>query len=233
MAGPTSNPTEYEARNRALFADVSRIVSGFFSDARTQLSRLDRWAEKRILEENLAKAGLVVESEDCVEHAYQNLIREIDTEARNGIFLASPAAEAAQLRTLSGESGISGRLHEHLVTLAPLLFPDETEHSNAELDLVWASLAARYDRAHAEAKVSQSIIARLLDDDDAAQDMSDALRALFYAFHEHTARGHGQLPSLLSDQEAADLRTMVAELATRCGSYGDRVRLISSRSGGF
>lgn len=232
MAGPISNPNEHEARNRAMFAEVARIVSGFFMDARTQLSRLDRWAERRILDENLAKAGLVVEAEDAVEHAYQNLIREIDTEARNGIFLASPAAEAAQLRTLSGESGISGRLHEHVETLAPLLFPDETEHSNAELDLVWASLSARYDRASAEARVSQSIIARLLDDDDAAEDMSDALRALFYAYHEHTARQHAGLPLLLSDREAADLRTMVAELATRSGSYGERVRLISSRSGG-
>ena len=231
MAEPGPNNHIDTAANTALSADVNGELNRVFGDVRLNLSGLDRWTERRIREENLAKAELVAEADDPVEHCYQNLVREIDTEARNGIFLANPAAEAAALRNMTDDAGVSGRLHSRLVELAPRLFPDEYEHSNGALDIVWAVIGARYDRAHAEALVSERIIAHLLDDADAASDMADALRAMFYAWHEDEVRRSAGLNPLLGEPEASDLRTMVEELATRCGSYSERVRAICRRSG--
>ena len=74
-------------------------------------------------------------------------------------------------------------------------------------------------------------MSRLLADADAAADMTDALRALFFAWHEDQVRRGAELDALLSEQEAADLATMVAELAARSGSYDARVRAICERSG--
>jgi len=230
MGGPTIGSMMDDESNRALIADVTALLDALFSDSRSGLSTLDRWTERRIREENLAKAALVAEADDPVEHCYQNLIREIDTEARNGIFLANPAAGAAKLRHLAGDSGVSGRLNEHVAALAPRLFPDETKHSGDTLDLVWTGLHARYDRAHLEAQVSEMVMSRLLGDDE-AMDMTDALRGLFFAYHEDRVRRSEGLEVLLGDREAADLGAMVAELAARSGDYDERVRLICARSG--
>jgi hypothetical protein len=219
-----------DSAHEALAADVAELLHRLFRDVRSPLSGLDRWTERRIREENLAKTALVLEADDPVEHCYQNLIREIDTEARNGIFLADPAASAKALRRIAGESGVSGELGRHIGRLAPTLFPDETAHSDARLDVVWTSLRARFDRANAEARVSELIMTRLLGDADAATDMSDALRALFFAWHEDQVRRGADLEVLLSEQETADLATMVAELAVRSGSYAERVAVICARS---
>ena len=63
--------------------------------------------------------------------------------------------------------------------------------------------------------------------------MSDALRALFFAWHEDQVRRGAELDVLLGEHEVADLATMVAELAARSGSYEQRVREISLRSESF
>ena len=195
------------------------------------LGRLDRWTQRRISEENLAKLALVLESDDPIEHCYQNLIREIDTEAETGIYLARLGAKTAELRRLAGESGISGKLYQVLPQIAPVLFPDELEHSSKNMDIVWVTIEARYDRAYLDAKVSEIIVNHLLADESTANDMTDALRALLYAFHEDLARRQCQLPLLLNDQATGDLVTMISELSARSGDYEQRVTDICERAG--
>ncbi len=202
-----------------------------FEAKNSSMSRLDRWSQQRITAENRAKLALVLEADDPVEHCYQNLIREIDSEAESGIFLATPAASAAQLRRLAGEGGISGRLSQQLPTIAPVLFADELAHSNANLDLVWVSIEARYDRANLDAEVSELILMHLLDHEETAADMTDALRALLYTFHEDLARRHCNLPRLLNDRAMRHLVTLVSQLAERSGNYESRIVEISQRAG--
>lgn len=202
-----------------------------FATEDSPLSRLDRWTQRRISEENLAKIAMVLESEDAVEHCYQNLIREIDTEAETGIYLLRPGAKTKVLRRLAGESGVSAKLYQKMSAIAPVLFPDELEHSNKNLDIVWVTIEARYDRASIDARISEMLMTRLLDNADAARDMTDALRALLYAFHEDIARRQCELPTLLHDRATGDLVTMISELAARSGDYKQRVASICERAG--
>lgn len=75
------------------------------------------------------------------------------------------------------------------------------------------------------------LMTRLLDNADAARDMTDALRALLYAFHEDIARRQCELPTLLHDRATGDLVTMISELAARSGDYKQRVASICERAG--
>ena len=59
-------------------------------------------------------------------------------------------------------------------------------------------------------------------DAEAARDMSNAIRALQYAFHEDVIRRRCDLPRLLDDRDERDLVIMVTELAKRSGSYEAR-----------
>jgi len=110
--------------------------------------------------------------------------------------------------------------------IAPLVFPDEFAHTGLNLDMVWVTVEARYDRAYLDAEVSRRLIARLLGDQDSANDMMDALRALLYAFHEDIVRRQCDLPTLLNQQATTDLATMIAELDERSGDYDERLRAI-------
>ena len=74
------------------------------------LGDLDRWTQRRITEENMAKLALVFESDDPAEACYRDLIREIDTEAETGIFLARHDAVARHLQRVVDEPGVSGEL---------------------------------------------------------------------------------------------------------------------------
>ncbi len=69
-------------------------------------------------------------------------------------------------------------------------------------------------------------MSHLLDDADAARDMSNAIRALQYAFHEDIVRRRCELPRLLDDRDERDLVIMVSEMARRSGSYEDRTNEI-------
>jgi len=115
--------------------------------------------------------------------------------------------------------------------IAPTLFPDELEHSRENLDIVWATIEARYDRAYLDAEVSRLLITRLLGDEEAANDMTDALRALMYAFNEDLVRRQCEMPLLLNERATADLVTMIAELDERSGDYDERVRAIGEMAG--
>ena len=210
---------------------VAAYLNDRFSSDDSPMARLDRWSQQRITVENMAKLALILEADDPTEHCYQNLIREIDTEAETGIFLATPAANAAQLRRLAGESGISGRLYQLLPKIAPVLFADELRHSNENLDLVWVSIEARFDRANLDAEISELILMHLLDAEETASDMSDALRAMLYTFHEDLARRRCKLPRLLNDRATRHLLNLVQGLSERAGSYDERIVEIGQRAG--
>jgi len=211
-------------------ADIRAYLYETFAQEDGALAGLDRWTQRRISGENLAKAELVLEAEDPTEYCYQNLIREIDSEGEAGVFLASPGTRHPVLRQLVGESGISGTLHEHIDRIAPRLFTDEVRHSDRKLDLVWVSLRARYDRAVVDAGVSGIVMKHLTGNTSGTGDMLFALRSLLYAFHDDAVRRHCGLERVLAEPATRDLVLMVAELVERSGAYGDRVREIEKRA---
>jgi len=71
----------------------------------------------------------------------------------------------------------------------------------------------------------------MLNSAQATDDMTNALRALMYSFHEDTVRRICDLPSLLDERESRDLIIMVFELEKRSGSYVERIRTIGRRAG--
>ena len=165
-----------------------------------------------------------------IEFSYQNLIREIDTEAEAGTFLVRAGTQHATLRSLVGEAGVSGKLYQDLDRIAPQLFADELKHSDENLDLVWVTIRARFDRALVDARVSVIILKHLMESTDGARDMGHALRSLLYAFHEDRIRRQCGLALVLNDRATRDLIMMVSELADRSGDYVEQVRAISDRA---
>ncbi len=230
MLSPVPKDTKRYARSEAIHAEVSRVLYEAFSAENGLLSNVDRWTQRRVTLENLTKIELVHAAGDAVEYCYQNLIREIDSEAQTGIFLVSGSSTDPSLRVLAGEPGVSGELGTAVAYLAPTLFSDELAHSDDQLDLVWVTIRARFERARVDAQVSAVALGILMQDPDVAQDMADALRSMMYAFHEHLARQRCGLPALLDEQRARELSVMVAQLETRAGDYADRVLEISSRA---
>lgn len=222
--------TNAYARSEAIHADVSRFLYESFSAEGGLLSNVDRWTQRKVTLENLTKIELAHAADDPVEYCYQNLIREIDSEAETGIFLVNKASADPALRLLASEPGVSGELKSSVAHMAPTLFADALAHSNDQLDLVWVTISARFERARVDAEVTKIAMGRLIQDEAMAQDMADALRSLMYAFHENAARQRCELPPLLDEQRARELSVMVAQLATRAGSYSDRVDEIASQA---
>lgn len=211
-------------------AEVSRFLHDAFMDGQGLLSDMDRWTQRRVTAENLAKIELAHAADDPVEHSYQNLIREIDTEARTGIFLVGKNGADASLGSLANEAGISGDLKDEVAWVAPILFADALAHSNDQLDVVWITIQASFERARVDAEISRIAMGILMNDADAATDMASSLRSLMYAFHEHATRHQCNLPLLLDERQARELMIMIAQLEIRAGSYEDRIREISSRA---
>lgn len=211
--------------------DVASYLYDVFSSENSGLSGLDRWTQRRVTDENLAKISLVLEADDPLEYCYQNLIREIDTEAESGIYLVDTKSDSEELRNLAGDPGISGRLAQHMDKIAPAIFPDEQVHSHHEMDLVWVTIEARYDRANIDATVSEMIMCHLNNESNSVKDMSAALRSLLYSFHEDLARRRSGLPVVLNERSTRELITMISELAERGGDYDSRVVAICNRAG--
>jgi len=230
MLNLVPNGSNRYSRSEAIHAEVSRFLYEAFSAEGGLLSNVDRWTQRRVTLENLTKIELAHAADDPVEYCYQNLIREIDSEAETGIFLVRKESADRSLRLLANEPGVSGELKGAVAHIAPTLFPDALAHSNDQLDLVWVTIRARFERARVDAEVSRICMGLLMQDEAIAQDMSDALRSLMYAFHEDAARQQCALPALLDEQRARELSVMVAQLATRAGSYVDRVDEITSRA---
>lgn len=214
----------------AIRSGVSKHLHEAFDQGHQGLANLDHWTRRRVFDENMAKVALVLEANDPAEHGYQNLIREIDIEAENGIYLVGSESQNAMLRRLADDPGISGQLHLEVPSIAQRIFVDELEHSNDDMDLVWVTIQARYDRAQLDASVSELVMRFLLDSAEATNDMTNALRALMYSLHEDTVRHIADLPSLLDERESRDLLIMVVELERRSGSYDERIRAICKRA---
>ena len=230
MLSLIKNETSKQTIAERIRSDVSAFVHEAFTDEASPLASLDRWTQRRITSENLAKVELALEAEDPVEFIYRNLIREIDTEAESGVFLIRPGTRYTALRPLLGEAGISGRLYQRLDQVAPTLFADELRHSDENLDLVWVTVQARYDRAFIDARISEIVLKHLLKRSDSAADMCFALRSILYAFHEDRIRRTCDLPRNLNDRALRDLVMMVAELGERSGDYSEQARVISDRA---
>ena len=228
----TRNKTETEAYT--LSEAVRRSVAVWLDTAEADefklLVGLDRWTRNRVIAENMAKMEMILEASDPAEHCYRNLIREIDSEAEMGVLLANSTDAYAELTYICEEAGVSGALHREIEQIAPVLFADEYAHSNADLDLVWASIKGVYDRARFDAETSQLAMSHFMDSASSAADMVRAMRSLFYAFHEEGTRRQFDLPMSLDSRESQDLFVMVAELMKRAGSYEDRITAIENRA---
>lgn len=228
------NATHREIHSHTLLdALQTRIVEQLhteFSCADSLLGDLDRWTQRRIVDENLAKVALVLAAEDSGEACYQDLVREIDIEAEMGIYLTRKGAPTSHLQRVSAEPGVSGDLHWQIEAIAPIVFADEAAHSNPDLDLVWITIEAGHDRARLDASVSAIIMSFLMDDADSVHDMTNVLRALMYTHHEDDVRRRCHLPPLLGDMEIHDLRIMVTELAERAGDYDARTSEIRRKA---
>jgi hypothetical protein len=214
----------------AIQATIAEYLYKAYSDPESLIGKLDRWTQQRITDENLAKVLLVLESDDPAEACYRDLVREIDNEAESGVYLAHEGAKPEHLQQLIGESGVSGLLRNEMPIIAPTLFPDETDRSSDDLDLVWVTVQACHDRAHLDAGVSEVIMGFLMDDALVVHDMANVIRALTYTLHEDDARRRCGLPVLLEDPEIRDLRTMVTELRERSGNYEDRASEIRRKA---
>ena len=221
---------ERHALSDTIHADVSRYLYEAFSADHGLLANVDRWTQRKVTLENLAKVELVLEAADPVEYCYQNLIREIDTEAESGIYVVGKDATADALNSLVDEPGISGDLHRQVAQIAPMLFADELAHSDDQLDLVWVTIRARFERARVEAEVSRIVLGYLMDDAEVAADMANAVRALMYASHEDLARRQCDLPVVLDERETRELVLMVRELEKRAGNYVERSIEIGERA---
>jgi len=214
----------------AIRSRISAYLYQVYGEDERLLGNLDHWTRRRITEENLAKLALVLDSDDPAETCYRDLIREIDTEAETGIYLVLSDSASRHLSRLIEEPGVSGELYREITAIAPIVFADATAHSTDDLDLVWVTIQASHDRAHVDATVSEIIMSYFLDDAETARDMSNAMRALQYSFHEDAVRRRCDLPFILDDRENRELLIMVSELAIRSGSYRDRVATIRRRA---
>ena len=214
----------------ALRARIAEQLYHAYSNSDGLLGNLDRWTQQRITDENLAKAALVMTADDPGEACYRDLVREIDTEAETGIYLARRNTPSGHLQRVLEDPGVSGQLHREIESIAPLVFPDEAARSMPDLDLVWITIQASHDRAHLDASVSETIMGFLMDDAEIVRDMTNVVRAMTYTIHEDTVRRRCQLPPLLGDAEIRDLRIMVAELKERSGDYDERASEIRRKA---
>ena len=73
-------------------------------------------------------------------------------------------------------------------------------------------------------------MSHLLDDADVTRDMTNAIRALHYAFHEDVVRRRCELPTVLDDRERRDIDVMAGEFAARSGDYRARADEIRRRA---
>ena len=98
-----------DEKRYSLAEAIQASISSYLYDAYAAdfglLGDLDRWTQRRITDENMAKLALVLEAEDATEACYRDLIREIDIEAESGIYLVKPGAADEHLQRLLGDAG--------------------------------------------------------------------------------------------------------------------------------
>lgn len=211
--------THSKSLDQLVIEAVTTMVSEQIANKSSPIGGMDRWTQQRIVAEITDKTNRVLASADPVEHCYQNLIREIDLEAETGVLLANKVLGPEFLMLMCDDPGVSGELHHEMKRIAPVMFADEYERSNADLDLVWAAVQARYDRARLESETSELIMQFLIDSAEHTHDMSSALRSMFFSFHEDGIRKQFSLPALLDERETRDLLIMVSDLVDRAGRH--------------
>ena len=215
-----------DAAKRRVAAYLDEVLEGTDS----LLTDLNPWTQRLIRNESMAKVALVFEAEDPAEACYRDLIREIDAEAESGIYIARQGLSSRHLSRVVEERGVSGQLYPAIDFIAPVAFADEAAHSADDLDLVWVTIEARHDRAHLDATISEIVMSHLLDDAEAARDMTDAMRALLYAFHEDVVRRRCKLPPIIDARERHDIEIMVGEFMARSCDHELRTDEIRHRA---
>lgn len=231
MSGRNTGIRNSYSLSDAMHAEVASFMRAELAAAGEVTETIDRWTQRQIVRQNIAKLELVLEDDDPVEHCYQNLIREIETEAESGVFLVRDDAESAMLRELVSESGVSGQLHSYVSEFAPTLFEELLARGSKRTEYAWTGIRARYLRARIDAAVSEIIMGFLLDSSESVMDISGALRALMYGYHESEVRRQYSLPRITGEHDRKHVAAMVTELAQRAGSYPQRTDLISKRAG--
>jgi hypothetical protein len=211
-------------------ARVAEYLDEALAGSGSLLGDLNPWTQNLIRNEMMAKVALVFEAADPAETCYRDLIREIDTEAESGIFIARQGSPFRHLSRVVDERGVSGELYQEIDVIAPFVFADEAAHSAEDLDLVWVTIEAHHDRAHLDATISELIMSHLLDDANAARDMTNAIRSLLYAFHEDVIRRRCDLPPILDVRERRDIEIMVGEFMVRSGNYESRIDEIRQKA---
>ena len=209
---------------------IREFIAARVADPGSVFGNLDRWSQRCVAEENMGKIDLMFEAEDPVEHCFQNLIREIDSEAEMGVLMVGSSAASQTLQNMRKERGVSGELHAAMHRIAPVVFPDEHAHSRENLDLVWVSVQALYDRANFDARMSEFAMTYFFDSVEKVTEMTTALRSLFYSFYEDGIRRQVDMPSVLDETQTQELFVMISDLMLRAGSYEDRIGMIRSRA---
>lgn len=222
-SGSFASMDEISARVQAYLDTVFDKRNGF-------LWHIDPWTRGRISRDNLGKVALVLADAEPEEACYRDLIREIDTEARTGIYLAGESARAHHLQQVVKEPGVSGLLDREMNRIAPICFADELARSRDGHDLVSVAIQAGHDHAYLDASVSEIIMSFLIRDTQRVLEVVEFMRATQYTYHEHVVRNRVNLPLLLHKSARQDLRVTVGEMAIRSGSYDERVAEIGRRA---
>lgn len=221
--GSKSLVDQVSTKVREFLDSVFDADSGF-------LGHIDPWTQRRIMKGNLGKVALVMADAEPEEACFRDLVREIDTEARSGMFLAGRQGEMDHLRLVVAEPGVSGELYREMDRIAPIYFADAVARSTKGSDMVPVAIRAGHDRAYVDASVSEITISFLVRDSQRVLDMLAGMRAMQYTFHEDVLRNRIEMPLLLSKVARDDLRTMVGELALRSGDHDERIAEIGRRA---
>jgi hypothetical protein len=163
----------------------------------------------------MTKVSEVLDADDPIGACDANLVREIHAESQAGVFLATPAGNAAQLQRLSGNSDMSGRLFQHMPRIAPVVFAEDLRHFDGNIDLIWAVLDSRYYRSKLRADVSELVLMYLLETEESIADRADDLRRTFYTWQEDKIRRQCGLSLLLDDAASRRLDSVASGLLER------------------
>lgn len=220
----------YSVADAILNAVRSRVDEAFSEPGGT-LPGLGDWSRRIIMDENLAKTSMALESSDPIEHCHQNLIRELDHEAESGIWLVRGDAAPTELAWLLDEPGISGDLHRLLPALAARQFPEAMAQSGDSVDFVRLVIESRFRRAQLDAATSETAMRFLMGDAGCAEDMTRALRSILYGYHETMLRRLTGLDPELGERAMRDLVVMTSRLFEQAGDYDARQQAIRARAG--
>jgi hypothetical protein len=209
--------------NRQIHDAIAGFLHDSFASDDRPLARIDRWSQQRITVANQGKLADILSAPNPVGRGIARLTSDIHAEASAGVLLATPAGNAAMLQRLAGESGLTGRLFQHLETIAPVLFADEFQQLGKDLSLMSANIEARFDRSNLDAEVSELILMYLLPGDETVADIADDLRKTLYGFHEDRIRRSCGLPSSISETSSQKLAQRVSNLLADDPHFSDRL----------